>query len=506
MFVLHFANFRSRVRRARSSSSLMCAFRLFHWKLKMTFQFHLCGQNGVRGHASGRKGSCKSLRTSVPLWSARLRSTSTNVLAAISAGISPELEPPTRTASSRPAANPRGGQADSLACTTAKFWRIDAKHAAGKMSTHVRVNHWHKTVATKELVGTNRGDRMPALEMRDPFPNNIESCETRTSVLKIKHPAACRCLQPAQADAWLREPRREGNVVQDFSKRWCSTAIDTINHAAHSDSHSFAGGSSSFALGTSRLSSASLYTAWDRDSAWMTSPRIDWQFHRCRNYRHKFSTTSAWNNPTLQERVPLEWALSLGRAHPCYAVRWKWFFYIDVESHPLQTTSPSEQQLMSTRLDAYSKKQWVQMDFPHCSHGFCLPAHHHFHFWWRFESAWMKLSTCAMRAETRTRGVPRFSTPKAPTNTGSPSTTGASSRAISTTTPRSSSVACTRAGWTPTRWDSGRRTRFGSISASRTSPVARVSGPTIPTVPAGGRPGMISSDVNGCGRETSSPV
>ena len=113
-------------------------------------------------------------------------------------------------------------------------------------------------------------------------------------------------------------------------------------------------------------------------------------------------------------------------------------------------------------------------------------------------------------------GVPRFSTPKAPTSTGWPSTVGASSRAISTFTPRwsssapilfhSSSVACTRAGLIPTRSVSRRRTRLGSVSASWTSPVARVSGSTIPTAPAGGNPGIISSSVNGCGSETSSPV
>ena len=87
----------------------------------MTLQCHLRGQIGVRGHSSGRKGSCKSIRTSVLLWSARLRSPSTNALAAISAEVSPELEFPARTASSRPAATPTAGQANGLAPSSANF-------------------------------------------------------------------------------------------------------------------------------------------------------------------------------------------------------------------------------------------------------------------------------------------------------------------------------------------------------------------------------------------------
>ena len=61
-------------------------------------------------------------------------------------------------------------------------------------------------------------------------------------MLKIKYPAARRCLQPQAADAWLREePGREGDVVQNFPERWRGSPTDAVDHAAHRDSD--AGGS-----------------------------------------------------------------------------------------------------------------------------------------------------------------------------------------------------------------------------------------------------------------------
>ena len=153
----------------------------------------------------------------MPLWSARLRSPSTNALVAISAGISPELELPARTASSRSAATPMVVRPMVSHAPPPNSDASVQKHAAGKLSTHVRVDQWHHADATEKLVGTGRGDRSPALELHDLLPNVIESRETRSSVLKIKHPAARRCLQPQAADAWLcQEPSRERNVVQNF--------------------------------------------------------------------------------------------------------------------------------------------------------------------------------------------------------------------------------------------------------------------------------------------------
>ena len=63
-------------------------------------------------------------------------------------------------------------------------------------------------------------------------------------MLKIKYPAARRCLQPQAADAWLREePGREGDVVQYFPERWRGSPTDAVDHAAHRDSDCLAGGS-----------------------------------------------------------------------------------------------------------------------------------------------------------------------------------------------------------------------------------------------------------------------
>ena len=73
------------------------------------------------------------------------------------------------------------------------------------MSTHVCVDQWHHADATEKFVGTGCGDWTPAVEPHNLLPDVIESRETRSPVLKIKNPAACRCC--SHRNAWLREAK-----------------------------------------------------------------------------------------------------------------------------------------------------------------------------------------------------------------------------------------------------------------------------------------------------------
>ena len=98
------------------------------------------------------------------------------------------------------------------------------------------------------------------MELYDLLPDVIESRETRSPVLKIKYPAARRYLQPQAADAWLRQAVRETwskifRSVGAARPLMPSITLPIVIPTASLEAPFSA------ALGTPRLSSASLYTA-----------------------------------------------------------------------------------------------------------------------------------------------------------------------------------------------------------------------------------------------------